>query len=229
MKHLLTLFACIITGLFTGCTTPQYNYRPEKQRISFPEIGKVVTVNVGDEMLRQGIYSEIDAIKLSSSIKIGTIGTYTLGPGIYDKKGENRTDEFYMPAEGSSGGSVIKGAISDPWQAVIYAKDQDEIGIVTIFGVAAKDPAVGVQKIKRPSLADDSFQQTLIYSGKIGSKVKLGYREFSNSVARPAYNNDVDYDLNESKLVGYKGARIEILEASNQSITYKVISNFIQN
>ena len=54
----------------------------------------------------------------------------------------------------------------------------------------------------------------------------LGYREFSNDKARPAFNNDVEYDLNSSKIIGYKGARIEVIEADNQNITYKVLSNF---
>ena len=56
--------------------------------------------------------------------------------------------------------------------------------------------------------------------------VTLGYREFSNDTARPAFNNDVDYDLKNTKIIGYKGARIEVIEANNQNITYKVLSNF---
>jgi len=43
-----------------------------------------------------------------------------------------------------------------------------------------------------------------------------------------AFNNDVDYDLNESKVIGYKGARIEIIEATNELIKYRVLKNFNQ-
>ena len=75
-------------------------------------------------------------------------------------------------------------------------------------------------------LSQDSFKQTLIYSGKVGNKINVGYREFSGSVARPAFNNNVEYDLSESLVIGYKGAQIEVLEATNQYIRYKVLRNF---
>ncbi len=70
--------------------------------------------------------------------------------------------------------------------------------------------------------------QSLIYSGKVGNKIKLGYREFSNNLARPAFSNDVEYDLTESTIVGYKGARIEVIEATNQYIKYQVLQSFNQ-
>lgn len=101
------------------------------------------------------------------------------------------------------------------------------MGIITIVNAHVNSKVSGVKRVKLPTLADNSFQQTLIYSGRIGDRITLGYREFSNSLARPAFNNDVEYDLNESKIVGYKGARVEVIEATNQEITYKVLSNFI--
>lgn len=75
-------------------------------------------------------------------------------------------------------------------------------------------------------MRSNSFQQSLIYSGRIGDKINIGYREFANSQARPAFNNDVEYDFNSSNIIGYKGAEIEIIEATNQFIKYKVIRNF---
>jgi len=54
----------------------------------------------------------------------------------------------------------------------------------------------------------------------------VGYREFSNNLARPAFNNTVEYDLTDSKIIGYRGARIEVIEATNEFRKYKVIQNF---
>ena len=78
----------------------------------------------------------------------------------------------------------------------------------------------------RSKASQDSFQQTLLYSGRVGNKINVSYREFSSSMARPAFNNDVEYDLDDSNIIGYKGALIEVLDADNQSITYKLIKNF---
>lgn len=71
-----------------------------------------------------------------------------------------------------------------------------------------------------------SFEQTLIYGGKLGDKINIGYRQFSGNMARPAFSNNVEYDLSESMLIGYKGAKIEVIEATDQHIKYKVIENF---
>lgn len=76
------------------------------------------------------------------------------------------------------------------------------------------------ERVKKSILTHDPFQQTLIYSGKVGNKINIGYREFSNGLARSAFNNNVEYDLFESAIIGYKGAQLEILEATNQYIKY---------
>ena len=60
----------------------------------------------------------------------------------------------------------------------------------------------------------------------MGSRLRIGYREFSGDLARPAFNNDVEYDLTESSVIGYKGARIEVIEATNEHIRYRVIRTF---
>ena len=72
----------------------------------------------------------------------------------------------------------------------------------------------------------NSFQQTLIYNGKVGERILLGYREFSNDFARPAFSNNVEYDLKSSNVIGYRGARLEVVEATNVGITYKVLAGF---
>jgi hypothetical protein len=70
------------------------------------------------------------------------------------------------------------------------------------------------------------FYQEIIYNGRAGDLVRFLYREFSNEVARPAFTQDVQYDLREGSTVGFKGARIEILEATNVSIKYRVMAHF---
>lgn len=73
---------------------------------------------------------------------------------------------------------------------------------------------------------DDYFKQEFIYNGKVGSGVKFIYREYINNTARPAFQQDLQYDLNESNIIGFKGLRIEIVNASNTSIEYKILSEF---
>jgi hypothetical protein len=147
-------------------------------------------------------------------------------PGYYIKKGEDSNTETYMPSNDAESGMINKAALADPWQAVMAYKTKPSLCVITAFSAFVCDDSAQFERVKRPVLSSNSFQQTLIYSGKVGKKVNIGYREFSNSLARPAFNNDVEYDLDSSSIVGYKGARIEVIEANNEMIKYKVLKNF---
>jgi len=228
MKYIHTLLPAFLAVFVAGCASPKYNYRPVVQEVSKPSLHVETLASVGDEMLRQGIYTERDAIKLTKVIKIGMLGAYTLTPGYYVKVGEDKVSEYYEPAVASDGGRVQKGALSDPWKSIQLSKKDAKIAIVTILNLKVATEATGVIRTKYLLLTDESFQQTLIYSGKFGNKIRVGYREFSNNVARPAFSNDVEYDLSESRIIGYKGARIEVLDATNESMRYIVLHNFNQ-
>lgn len=214
--------------LSTGCASPKYNYFPKTTEISEPSLNTTVTVYIGDSMLRQGKYSEHDAIYLHQDTKVGVLGTYTFTQGYYIKKGEDNKSEFYLPAGGANSGQVITGALNDPFQVIRLSKKNGKLCGVSIYNGEACTSDANYTREKLPVASSDSFQQTLIYSGKVGNKINIGYREFSDNMARPAFNNNVEYDLSESNIVGYKGARIEVIEATNESITYKLLRNFNQ-
>jgi len=43
---------------------------------------------------------------------------------------------------------------------------------------------------------------------------------------RQPFSQEVLYDLSEGNIIGFKGARIEIIEATNFNLKYKVIKSF---
>ncbi|OHB61859.1 MAG: hypothetical protein A2Y76_14935 [Planctomycetes bacterium RBG_13_60_9] len=216
----------VSSGLLTGCVSPKYNYHPQITRISEPPLNTTVTAYIGDNMVRQGRYREHDGICVQQNVKVGVLGGYTVTAGIYLKAGEDATSEFYLPGGGEDSGHVITEALADPFQVIRVDKRTGRLCCVSTFNMEESTSNARYQKKKYPVTSEDSFQQTLIYSGKVGNKINVGYREFSGNLARPAFNNEVEYDLSESKTIGYKGARIEVIEATNQYIKYRVIQNF---
>ena len=62
-----------------------------------------------------------------------------------------------------------------------------------------------------------------MYTGIAQNVVSILYREFKDDTARPAFSQDLKYDLSESNVVGYRGARFEIIKATNQGLTYKTL------
>ncbi len=108
----------------------------------------------------------------------------------------------------------------------MWWKKSGRLCAISVFKIKACNRKASFDRRKYPIATENALQQTLIYSGKVGDKINISYREFSNDVARPAFNHDVEYDLSESMTIGYKGAQIEIIEATNELIRYKVLRNF---
>jgi hypothetical protein len=225
MKIKLGIAALLLAVILPGCAKPKYNYSALETNISHPPAGPVNTSYIGDTILSKGKYKEHDAIYVKQ--KIDVMWAYTLLPGYYLKQGEDEIGEFYYPG-GDEPGHVDKAMIADPWTSIMARKDPPAICVITMFNVATcnTEHQNYFERRKKTFSNPDSFQQTLIYSGKIGDKINIGYREFSGNMARPAFNNNVEYDLSESMMIGYKGAKIEVIEANNQLIKYKVIENF---
>ena len=81
---------------------------------------------------------------------------------------------------------------------------------------------------KAPVFDQDSFKYEALYQGKIGNKIKISFREFKDNMARPAFTQDIEYELNKNAttVIGFKGLRIKVLKATNLDITYKIIHDY---
>lgn len=222
MKKLLAIFPLAV--LLVGCTSPKYNYTPKIESFSEPPIGSVNTAYVGDSLIKQGTTQRVDGLKVQSPARVSW--AYTVTPGFLKKIGEDEKANFYLPTGGVNSANVDKAALADMWQGIMVEKKDNALCVITVFGAYVCENNMPIEQVKLNISGDSSFQQTLLYNGRVGNKINIGYREFSANTARPAFNNDVEYDLSESKVIGYKGAKFEVLDASNQSIRYKVISNF---
>lgn len=215
MKIITTVLAIVF---LTSCTTVKYNARPNYlKKVSYPEEGASVTVSIGERMVLKGNLVEQDFLVVYSYIN-GVL--YDIPAKKYPKVGFDKKNNFY------SSNGVIRAGLADPFKALSVSKSNTrEVCVVTIFGATSCYEG-DFEERKDISERGNSFQQTLLYNGRVGNKINIGYREFSNNTARPAFNNDVEYDLEQSSTIAYKGALIEVLKADNLSITYKLIKNF---
>jgi hypothetical protein len=226
MRKLAIVCAVTTAFLLSGCTTTARNYTPDTKKISIPPLNSVTTTYVGEDMVRQGIDASMEALHFDEAVEIGSIGTYTIPPGDYVKLGEDSTSEFFSNMDKNSSAVIpFRFMINDPTQS-IQLKKTGEICIVSIHGNTKCDVGKPYKRVHLQTENQSSFQQTLIYNGKVGSKINIGYREFQGGLARAAFSNEVEYDLSESKTIRYKGAVLDVIDANNQSITYKLTRNF---
>ncbi len=75
---------------------------------------------------------------------------------------------------------------------------------------------------------EKGFKYELLYQGVSAGTIKVAYREYSDNFARPAFYQEVNYELNSSgaTTINFKGVEIEVLNASNNGISYKVTKGF---
>jgi len=68
----------------------------------------------------------------------------------------------------------------------------------------------------------DDFYVDVLYQGMSKGEVKISYREFSNGLARPAFTQEISYELepNGTGIIGFKGLRIKVLKATGHSLDY---------
>ncbi len=216
-----------VVALLVGCASPKYNYMPSSEPISEPPVGTIATAQVGDVLIRQGTLAEQEVMHVTGDHSLGLLGSYTITNGVYAKTGEDAESNYYATNSTMTGaGRLDRSALADPTKAVQAYKASRKLCGISVFNASACTTSAEYRFDKVPVASANSFQQSLIYSGKVGNRVRIGYREFSGNLARPAFNNEAEYDLSESKVIGYKGARLEVLEATNELIRFKLLANF---
>lgn len=216
--------AIALAAALAGCAAPKFNYSPETKAFSEPDIGSIATANMGDKMLSQGISVRQDVIEVRDTFPLGF--SYVIGSGIYVKTGDDEGAEYFSPKVGENGGKILRASILFDLPSSLMLKRDGALCVITIASQFVCGKSGPIERKKVDSVTERTFQQTLIYSGKIGNKINIGYREFTSDIARMAFNNNVEYDLSESKTIGYKGAEIDIIEATNRAIKYRVVRNF---
>ena len=226
MRKLIFVIGSIIA--LNGCATTQKTvYIPTVQKISEPPIGSIVTAGIGDKLLVQGEMTEQKALCFPLTQKFLLGGS--IQQGCFAKQSENDELEFYNTTNDIGAGKAVDLTGTQMPMGIALRKSDNAICAVSLLGTAPNincKKGMNFEKKNWVTSRSQGFQQTLLYNGKVGNKINIGYREFSSDMARPAFNNDVEYDLSESKQIGYKGALLEVIEANNQMIKYKVIKNF---
>ena len=225
-----TLLAGFIGFVLVGCVSDiKYNYVPEVTQKSYPDLNVVTTTYIGDDMVRQGNVKTMDVISFPVTTQVNKFWySYIIDAGDYPKLGEDKKYLFFA-AKSVNGNATVK-SVNVPATpiGIRVSKDSSKNEVCISFTTGTDFCEAHKQfTYKKVSVTNqDGFQQTLIYNGMVGSKINIGYREFNNDMARTAFSNNAEYDLSRSRMIRYKGTVIEVLQATNQHIKYKVISNF---
>lgn len=89
------------------------------------------------------------------------------------------------------------------------------------------DPQVPYERSELQVPRADSTKYEILYEGISAKTLRLAYREYVNDFARPAFFQDVSYEINEFPAdITFRTVRISVVSADNNGIRYKVLSGF---
>ena len=185
-------------------------------------VGVQQVKNVGDTMITKAVYSTYPGFvakkdftspqpgypQIVKDAKYICLGKIPTGEYVCNQHQENTPTIAYMNLP-----SVVINNIGDliGYYHLIYYKPL-EVHQVGVFQVA-----------DMTSISATGFKRELLYNGKTKDNIRILYREFSGDLARPAFSQELMYDLSESRVIGFKDIRIKIIEATNTNIKYEVI------
>lgn len=225
-KITLSLPLCLLS-LTIGSALVQEATAAESTPVVTPRLNTESTAKVGDEILHQGIYYERDVIHLSEDVVIGENKAYTLTPGYYLRTGGSDEWGTYVVAKGPGAGKIIKAPdVVTLQEAFQVSGDGNTVAVITNYYQAVHGKAKGITRSTEPAVSTESIQKAIVYGGKKGSEIKLGYRDIWMSIQRPSEIQFVEHDISKSKIVEFKGARIEVVRANGDSIRYRVLKSF---
>lgn len=226
---LTRLVLVMVAFALFGCAGPREVYRARSVAFSRPEIGAETVRHVGDVLLEQGMQSEYAAIESPAPVIVGSgVDAFVLPAGRYLKTSEGSNVEVFAwdDASNKTQGGVVSGG--ETLKEIVIGKSESTslLFVRTVSGKIRYTTVHPFQRIRTTVRDGDSFQQTLTYGGRVGNKIKISYQESAGGMADGAPTNTAEYDPSESNIVGYQGAQIEVIDATNQFIRYRVLSNF---
>ena len=213
MKKITTLLLLTLVS----CGAMKENIISERIEILKPELNQKSNSEIGETLIEKEIGYKYNAIKVNKSVTSKT--NYV--------RNEIKVGEILIN-DSQTKSHFLYTCENNKYGIAFSKKDGTAEMFVNSDGIHTF-PINGnleFEKLQVPVIGKEYFKQEFIYNGKVGSGLKFIYREFIDNTARPAFTQDLQYDLSESDIIGFKGLRIKVLNTSNTKIEYVVLNMF---
>jgi hypothetical protein len=252
MKGIIKTCSAILAVItMTACSTlERADYTVT--RVAIPPQGETQTSELGDTLILKGLEQTADSIRFITPLKTNAMmfksiieaPPQVLRPAF---KGDNEGELILALTKCHKASGLFANGSEEMKEFCPPPTDIGDLSLVTdmtiptflyrpnakckLFLTAAEcvDNNVVFEKAIYRAYVPDSFKKELVYNGRLENYVKIIYREYLNDWARPAFTQELQYDLNESNIIGFQGARLEIIDATNTNIRYRVLTHFPDN
>jgi len=224
------LIFLIFSIVLVSCGVTKTYVVPERFTIFEPELNQISHTGIGTPLVYKEKGHTYNAIKITKAFNITLDGDFKVieDGTIFINQYNTNTYDFYSSSSNSEFGIAIPKNGKNP---LIYTSIYNDGIYTTGFrynGLNLIRPKEQISYIQTKVTAEkkDRFKQEFTYNGRVGDALKFIYREYVNDYARPAFTQDLQYDLSESKTIGFRGMRIKIIKATNTKIEYQVLNYF---
>jgi hypothetical protein len=215
--------------VFAGCATPKQAIAPRIETIDVPPLNEERRGELGDTLVQKGKVFTYDAVRLENTVTAGDgvlLKKLTLDPGVLKASMMGKERIYYSTPnlivyDGMLGTQMQLGGLA------VSLKDEKDVRFHLNGAVVMKPkPQPILTKIQISAPERPSFRQEFIYNGRTGDTLKFLYREFGSDFMRAPFSQEAQYDLKDGNTIGFRGLRIEVIEASNTAIKYRVLASF---
>jgi hypothetical protein len=177
----------------------------KRGRTSYPTVGEEASARPGEAVIANYNFDEVRVARFAIDVRaLDGITRWPAGTGSY---------------------LMVNGKFCFPDGSACFEDRQGQ----GAFRRAARD-AITQQIVDVPyeldvefiNASDQGFRAELLYLGAGGNLLRFGYREFVDDMARPAFMQELTYDLRADAVtvIAFQDATLEILAASNTEIRY---------
>lgn len=217
MKDWISILLATIL-LFVSVTEAQGQGRVYGVSTKFDveELNTLVRKELGESLVNKGIMTVYEAIKIteSPSFVIDLVRRYPYGQGeVLALQFENKKWRYYYKLNLLTFGVAVSKSNSKDVRPT-YGRNNKKV------------KGFKVEETIHVSYDTEYYMQEFVYNGKIENSLKFLYREYISDNVRPSFTQEIQYDLDESKIIGFKGLRLEVVNVTNTQIEYKVLQSF---
>lgn len=218
-RFLLVGCSILLTG---ACASSRPALGPMSD-ISFPPLNAPATASLGERLLEQGRGFTTDVIKVHS----------------LRGKFVSIQNETFCRAAGSdkfisfNGRAVtflnFLGGVRATTNKVTFKEQKGQVCLKDVWsGCFGADKSSFDYSRNATCSSPNALQQVIEYNGKQGDTLNFTYRAFYQRDMMAENTQNFTMDLSVGDVFSYKGARIQVENASNQEISYRVLRNFNQ-
>ena len=213
----ILLTACVPTANITN--TPDYSSLSTTEKGSNPELNDTTKTTVGSTIYREFDYKVTPAIKLEKDLNSSQFN-FSANSKLMALQENDKT--IYTSMNRNLGDYVSDFDVDGK---IDHIKAREDI-LKDWTPLENPVPYKKAESVKTEN--SEGFEIELLYQGMKQNSITILYREYKDDFARPAYTQKVEYELNKEDTteIVFKGAKIKVLGASSNDLTYEVLKGF---